>query len=70
MAQVLATLYKLSGVATKNGYTGPAIGVKIADQNIRDHDEQKLREGRNIIGLQVRSEIITCFSCFSCLRPR
>ena len=49
------TMYKLSGVATKKGFDGPAIGVKIADENIRERDEQKLREGRNVIGLQVRS---------------
>jgi len=48
-------MYKLSGVATKKGFDGPAIGVKIADENIRERDEQKLREGRNVIGLQVRS---------------
>ena len=53
MAQVQATLFKLSGVAMKNGYNGPSIGVKIADENKRNMDEQKLREGRNIIGLQV-----------------
>jgi len=37
----------------KKGYDGPGIGVKIADKNVRGHDEQKLREGRNVIGLQV-----------------
>lgn len=53
MAQVLATMFKLSGVAQKNGFNGPQIGVKIADKNQRDFDEQKLREGRNVIGLQM-----------------
>ena len=54
MAQVLTTLYKLSAVADKKGYPVPAIGAKIATENKRDMDEQKLREGRNVIGLQVR----------------
>ena len=53
MAQVLATMYKLSGAAMKNGYNGPQIGVKIADKNVREQDEEKLRQGRNVIGLQV-----------------
>ena len=53
MAQVLTTMFKLSAVATKKGYDGPQIGVKIADKNVREYDEQKLREGRNVIGLQV-----------------
>ena len=61
MAQVLSTMYKLSGAAMKNGYNGPQIGVKIADQNIRDHDEAKMREGRNIIGLQVCGENVLGF---------
>jgi len=48
------TMYQLSSVAMRKGYDGPAIGVKLADQNVRELDEQKLREGRNVIGLQVR----------------
>ena len=53
MAQVLTTLRKLSTVALTKGFGGPHIGVKMAQKNKRDHDEQKLREGRNVIGLQV-----------------
>nr|XP_018667130.2 rac guanine nucleotide exchange factor B-like [Ciona intestinalis] len=52
LGQVQATLYKLSSVAMKNGM-GEGIGVKIADENKRNFDEQKTREGRNIIGLQM-----------------
>uniref|UniRef100_H2ZDY1 Transgelin n=1 Tax=Ciona savignyi TaxID=51511 RepID=H2ZDY1_CIOSA len=54
MAQVLSTIYKLGAVAQKNGHSkGHTLGAKIADQNIRNHDEQKLKEGRNVIGLQM-----------------
>ena len=53
MAQVLTTMFKLSSASMKKGYNGPKIGVKIAEQNIREHDEAKMREGRNVIGLQV-----------------
>uniref|UniRef100_F6V2S0 Calponin n=1 Tax=Ciona intestinalis TaxID=7719 RepID=F6V2S0_CIOIN len=54
MAQVLSTIYKLDSAAQKKGYsTGATIGVKIADKNIRNHDEAKLKEGRNVIGLQM-----------------
>ncbi|XP_078484163.1 transgelin-2-like [Ciona intestinalis] len=52
LGQVQSTLYKLSSVAMKNGM-GDGIGVKIADENKRNFDEQKTREGRNIIGLQM-----------------
>jgi len=58
LGAVQVTMYKLSAVAQKKGYDGPAIGVKIADENVRDFDQQKLREGRNVIGLQVR---LSCF---------
>lgn len=54
MAQVLSTIYKLDSAAQKKGYsTGATIGVKIADKNVRNHDEAKLKEGRNVIGLQM-----------------
>nr|CAB3262999.1 uncharacterized protein LOC100186381 [Phallusia mammillata] len=53
LSQVQVALYKLSSIATANGYEGPTIGVKVADKNVRDLDEQKLREGRNVIGLQM-----------------
>jgi len=53
MSQVLTTLRKLSTVALSKGFGGPHIGVKLAEKNIRNHDEQKLREGRNVIGLQM-----------------
>ena len=53
MAQVFITLINLSSLSYSKGFEGPSIGVKLADKNTREFDEQKLREGRNVIGLQV-----------------
>lgn len=51
--QVMVTMYKLGATAQKNGYDGPVIGVKPSEENKRSFEEQKLREGRAIIGLQM-----------------
>lgn len=53
MPQVQATLYKLGSAAQNNGYPGPVIGVKVAQTNKRHFQEDQLREGRSIIGLQM-----------------
>lgn len=55
LAQVQSTLFKVGGQAKKNGFDGPVIGVKVATSNKRAFDEQQLREGRNVIGLQYGS---------------
>jgi len=59
MAQVLSTCRKLSSVSLKHNYTGPCIGPKLADENKRALDEQKLKEGRNVIGLQVSLKVLS-----------
>lgn len=51
--QVVSSLHSLGRQAQKNGYTGPVIGPKEAEANPREFDEGKLREGRNVIGLQM-----------------
>jgi len=53
MSQVFLTLIQLSSLSYSKGFDGPSIGVKLADKNQRAFDEQKLREGRNVIGLQM-----------------
>lgn len=53
LPQVQSTLYKLGSAAQANGYEGPVIGVKVAEKNQRVFEENKLREGRSIIGLQM-----------------
>ena len=51
--QVLSGIFALGRTAKKNGYEGAALGPKEAEPNVRDFDEQQLREGRNVIGLQM-----------------
>ena len=54
LSQVQTTLYKLGGQAQKKGFNGPVIGVKQGETNKREFSEQQLKEGRNVIGLQVK----------------
>ena len=54
LSQVQTTLYKLGGQAQKKGFAGPVIGVKQGETNKREFSEQQLKEGRNVIGLQVK----------------
>jgi len=53
MMQVYFCLFQLSSSSISHKFNGPQIGVKLADSNKREFDEQKLREGRNVIGLQM-----------------
>eukprot|EP00339_Tiarina_fusa_P015969 CAMPEP_0117041766 /NCGR_PEP_ID=MMETSP0472-20121206/29138_1 /TAXON_ID=693140 ORGANISM="Tiarina fusus, Strain LIS" /NCGR_SAMPLE_ID=MMETSP0472 /ASSEMBLY_ACC=CAM_ASM_000603 /LENGTH=204 /DNA_ID=CAMNT_0004752847 /DNA_START=22 /DNA_END=637 /DNA_ORIENTATION=+ len=53
MPQVIQTLHALGRHAQKvRGYSGPTIGVKLADANKREFTEQQLREGESCIPLQ------------------
>lgn len=52
LTQVQSTLLALAGVAKSKGDKG-TIGVKYADRQERKFNPEKLREGRNIIGLQM-----------------
>ncbi len=51
--QVLASLFSLGRKAQKKGFTGPVIGPKEAEANPREFSEEKQREGRSVIGLQM-----------------
>jgi hypothetical protein len=51
--QVVTSIISLGRQAQKNGYSGPTLGPKQAEANPREFDEDKLREGRNVIGLQM-----------------
>jgi len=53
LMQVYFCLIQLSSKSLSKGFQGPSIGVKLAEANKRDFDENKLREGRNVIGLQM-----------------
>lgn len=49
---VIDNLFGLGGMAQKNGYSGPALGVKVASENKRTFDEETLKKGQSVIGLQ------------------
>nr|XP_026689868.1 transgelin-3 [Ciona intestinalis] len=53
LAQVQVTMYKLGSAAQKKNFTGPVIGVKVAEKNVRRFDDKLKKEGQNIIGLQM-----------------
>ena len=52
IAQVTLAIHALGRYAQKNGYNGPALGIKLADANKREFTEEQLRAGEAVIGLQ------------------
>merc|ERR1712243_59830 len=49
---VVDNLYNLGGMTQKNGWDGPVLGVKQATENKRRFDEEVLKAGQSMIGLQ------------------
>merc|ERR1712001_15766 len=49
---VVDNLYALGGIAQKNSWEGPALGVKVASENKRNFDDDVLKAGQSMIGLQ------------------
>jgi len=49
---VVDNLYSLGGMAQKKSWEGPALGVKVASENKRNFDEDTLKAGQSMIGLQ------------------
>lgn len=52
MAMVINTIHALGRAAQKNGYTGPTLGPKEAEQNPRNFSEEVLHKGQSVIGQQ------------------
>eukprot|EP00038_Savillea_parva_P007173 m.168331 g.168331 ORF g.168331 m.168331 type:complete len:185 (-) comp12942_c0_seq1:245-799(-) len=52
MVQVIDTIHALGRCAQKNGFKGPVIGVKMADENKRNFSPEKLKAGDGVVGLQ------------------
>ena len=50
---MIGTLYALSSVASTSGYQGASIGVKIAEENVREFDEATLNAGKAVLGGQM-----------------
>ncbi len=57
LAQVISTLFALDRKAHKQGWDGPILSPKEADENVRTFDAQTLQEGKKIIGLQAGSNV-------------
>merc|ERR1719190_256368 len=49
---VVDNLYALGGIAQKKSWEGPALGVKVASENKRNFDDDVLKAGQSMIGLQ------------------
>jgi len=49
---VVDCLYALGGIAQKNGYEGPVIGVKVAKENRRTFSEEVLKASDTFVPLQ------------------
>nr|ACO14747.1 Calponin-3 [Caligus clemensi] len=52
---VVDNLYGLGGMAQRNGFDGPVIGAKMATSNKRNFDDDVLKAGQSVIGLQYGS---------------
>lgn len=52
---VVNCLFALGGLAQRNGYDGPTIGVKVSFENRRNFDKETLELGKTIISLQAGS---------------
>merc|ERR1719228_2851439 len=49
---IVDNIYNLGGMTQKKGWTGPQLGVKQASENKRNFDEDTLKAGQSLIGLQ------------------
>jgi hypothetical protein len=50
--QVTLAIFALARYAQKNGFTGPTLGPKLAEENKRDFTDEQLRAGESVLGLQ------------------
>lgn len=51
IGQVTQCIHALGRHAQKKNFTGPTLGPKMADANVRDFTDEQLRAGQNIVGL-------------------
>jgi len=52
---VVDNLFALGGMAQKVGFEGPPLGARVAQQNKREFDDNVLKAGQSVIGLQYGS---------------
>ncbi|KAI8918877.1 calponin homology domain-containing protein [Entophlyctis helioformis] len=53
MNQVVDSIFSLSRHAVKAGFTGPLLGPKLHDKREMHFSDEQLKQGKNIIGLQM-----------------
>lgn len=53
MVQVVTTIHALGRKAQTVGYTGPTLGPKEAQKNVREFTDEQLNAGQSVIGLQM-----------------
>ena len=53
--QVINGIHALGRQAQKQGYDGPVLGPKESSENKRGFSDAQLKEGQNVIGLQMGS---------------
>ena len=51
--QVINGIHALGRKAQSKGFSGPTLGPKESTKNEREFTEEQLREGQNVIGLQM-----------------
>jgi len=52
---IVDNLYNIGGMTQKKGWEGPVLGVKVASENKRNFDDNVLKAGQSMIGLQYGS---------------
>jgi len=52
---IVDNIYNIGGMTQKKGWSGPVLGVKIASENRRNFDDDVLKAGQSMIGLQYGS---------------
>lgn len=53
MVQVVTTIHALGRKAQTHGFTGPTLGPKEAQKNVREFTDEQMAAGQNVIGLQM-----------------
>ncbi|KAK2164114.1 hypothetical protein LSH36_68g01041 [Paralvinella palmiformis] len=52
MYSVVNSLHILGSLARKNGFSGPTIGVKLAEKNVRMFSDETLQAGKMVLSMQ------------------
>ena len=53
LGQVVQCVHSLGGLAQRAGFSGPVLGVRVAQRNVREFDEETLAQGKSAVPLLV-----------------